>query len=314
MATLLILEPIFEADFEDCSYGFRPGRSAHQALEEICGHIKAGYQAVYDADLKGYFDSIPHNNLLACVRMRVADRNILTLIRMWLETPVVEKGENGEPDKWRKPGKGTPQGGVISPLLSNLYLHWFDKLFYREDGPAKWANAKLVRYADDFVVLARYQGERLTGWIESKIEGWMRLEINREKTQVVNLKKEGEKLDFLGFTFRYDEDLEGRGWRYLNVIPSAKALKKEKEKIHEMTNHRQCMKPIPDLIEELNRHLKGWKNYFNFGYPRQAFRDINEYVLGRLTQHLRRRSQRPFCPPEGVSYYEQNAKFGLERL
>jgi RNA-directed DNA polymerase len=196
MATLLILEPIFEADFEDCSYGFRPGRSAHQALEEIRGHLKAGYQAVYDADLKGYFDSIPHDKLLACVRMRVVDRNVLKLIRMWLETPVVEKGRNGEPDKWSRAGKGTPQGGVISPLLSNLYLHWFDKLFHRPDGPAQWANARLVRYADDFVVLAQYQGGKLTDWIESKLEDWMGLEINREKTRVVDLKQEGRRLTF----------------------------------------------------------------------------------------------------------------------
>src|ERR1039458_1097558 len=190
MATLLILEAIFEEDFEDCSYGFRPGRSAHQALEEIRGHIKAGYQAVYDADLKGYFDSIPHDKLLACVRMRVVDRSVLKLIRMWLENPVVEPDGEGKPGQWSRPRNGTPQGGVISPLLSNLYLHWFDKLFYRADGPAQWAKAKLVRYADDFVVLARYQGTRLTGWIESTLEGWLGLEINREKTRVVHLKEE----------------------------------------------------------------------------------------------------------------------------
>jgi RNA-directed DNA polymerase len=155
MATLLILEPIFEEDFEDCSYGFRPGRSAHQALEEIRGHVKAGYQAVYDADLKGYFDTIPHDKLLACVRMRVVDRSVLKLIRMWLQSPVVEPESEGKPGKWNRPRKGTPQGGVISPLLSNLYLHWFDELFHRTNGPAHWAKAKLVRYADDFVVLAR---------------------------------------------------------------------------------------------------------------------------------------------------------------
>jgi RNA-directed DNA polymerase len=314
MATLLILEPIFEADFEDCSYGFRPGRSAHQALEEIRGQVKAGYQAVYDADLKGYFDSIPHDKLLACVRMRVVDRSVLKLIRMWLETPVVEPGEQGKPERWSRPRKGSPQGGVISPLLSNVYLHWFDKLFHRADGPAQWAGAKLVRYADDFVVLARLPGTRLTGWIESKLEDWLGLEINREKTRVVNLKEEGASQDFLGFTFRYYDDLKGQGWRYLNVSPSAKALKKEREKLHEMTDHRQCHKPIPQLIEELNRHLGGWKNYFDFGYPRQAFREINSYVRYRLTQHLRRRSQRPFRPPEGVSYYEQIQRFGLVSL
>ncbi len=155
MAALLILEPIFEEDFEDCSYGFRPGRSAHQALEEIRGHLKAGYQAVYDADLKGYFDSIPHGKLLACLRMRIADRTVLKLIRMWLETPVVERPEQGGPPKVSRSKQGTPQGGVISPLLANLYLHWFDKVFHGSQGPAQWAKAKLVRYADDFVVLAR---------------------------------------------------------------------------------------------------------------------------------------------------------------
>lgn len=314
MATLLILEPIFESDFEDCSYGFRPGRSAHQALEEIRGQVKAGYQAVYDADLKGYFDSIPHDKLLACMRMRVVDRSVLKLIRMWLQSPVVEPDSDGKPGKWSRPRKGTPQGGVISPLLSNLYLHWFDKLFHRADGPAHWAGAKLVRYADDFVVLARYQGTRLTSWIESTLEGWLGLEINREKTRVVNLKEEGESLDFLGFTFRYYEDLKGREWRYLNVSPSAKALKKEREKLHELTNSRQCCRPIPALIEKLNRHLKGWKNYFDFGYPRVAFGEINSYVRDRLTQHLRRRSQRPFRPPEGVSYSQQLERFGLVRL
>jgi RNA-directed DNA polymerase len=246
--------------------------------------------------------------------MRVVDRSVLNLIRMWLETPVVEPGEEGKPERWSRPRQGTPQGGVISPLLSNLYLHWFDKLFHRADGPAQWAGAKMVRYADDFVVLARYQGTRLTGWIESKLEGWLGLEINREKTRVVNLKEEGASLDFLGFTFRYYDDLQGQGWRYLNVSPSEKALKKEREKLHEMTDHRQCFKPIPQLIEQLNRHLEGWKNYFDFGYPRVAFREINAYARYRLMQHLRRRSQRPFRPREGVSYYEQIQRFGLVRL
>jgi RNA-directed DNA polymerase len=315
MATLLILEPIFEADFEDCSYGFRPERSAHQALEEIRGHIKAGYQAVYDADLKSYFDSIPHDKLMACLRMRITDRSVLQLIRMWLETPVVEGGGNsGEPEKWSRAGKGTPQGGVISPLLSNLYLHWFDKVFCRSSEAAK-AKARLVRYADDFVVLApRYVGSELNRFIEDKLENWLGLEINREKTRVVNLKEKGASLDFLGFTFRYHDDLKGRGWRYLNVSPSAKALKKEREKLKEMTGPSQCFQPIPKLIESLNRQLDGWANYFRFGYPREAFREINWYVRDRLTQHLRRRSQRPFRPPEGSSYYEHLDKLGIRYL
>ena len=145
MATFLILEPIVEADFLECSYGFRSERTAHDALKEIQMHVKAGYQAVYDADLKGYFDSIPHRQLLACVAMRIADRSGLKLIRMWLKTPVVEQQQDGTPPKVSRNKTGTPQGGGISPLLSNIYLHWFDKVFHRPDGPGQWAKAKRVR-------------------------------------------------------------------------------------------------------------------------------------------------------------------------
>lgn len=317
-ACWLILEPIFEADFEECSYGFRPGRNAHQALEEIRGHVKAGYQAVYDADLRSYFDTIDHQRLMACVRMRVTDRSVLKLMGMWLKAPVLETaqrgGVGGGGDMAKRSRKGTPQGGVISPLLSNLYLHWFDKVFHRESGPAQWANARLVRYADDFVVLAHYQGERLTGWIESKLEDWMGLEINRDKTRVVDLRQKGEKLDFLGYTFRYDRDLKGRPQSYLNVTISKRALKRERQRLREMISKERCFVPLPQLIEELNGHLKGWANYFSYGYPRQGFRQINAYVRQRLTQHVRRRSQRPFRPAKGVSYYEHFNRMGLVYL
>ncbi|HXV81609.1 MAG TPA: group II intron reverse transcriptase/maturase [Candidatus Binatia bacterium] len=316
-ACLLILEPIFEADFEGCSYGFRPGRNAHQALEEIRGQIRAGYQAVYDADLKSYFDSIPHERLLACVRMRVVDRSVLRLIGMWLKVAVVEMEQargGGGGAMGKRNCKGTPQGGVISPLLSNVYQHWFDKVFHRPSGPAHWANAKLVRYADDFVVLARYQGEKLSGWIESKLEGWMGLEINRDKTRVIDLRQQGEKLDFLGYTFRYERDLRGGSHRYLNVSMSKKALSKERQRLHEMTSKQRCMMPVPQLIEELNGHLEGWANYFGYGYPRRGFRMINIYVRQRLKQHVRRRSQRPFRPPKGMSYYAHFNRMGLVYL
>lgn len=316
MATLLILEPIFEADFEDCSYGFRPNRSAHQALEEIRTHLKAGMQAVYDADLKGYFDSIPHDKLMACVRMRVVDRSVLKLIRMWLETPVVEPGgDGGERAKWSRSKQGTPQGGVISPLLANLYLHWFDKLFNRADGPVRWANARLVRYADDFVVLARYQGERLRGWIEEKIETWLGLEINREKTRVVDLREQKASLDFLGYTFRWQRDRYGRRQRYLHVGPSKKALQRERDRINEMTARRQGCTPITRLIAKLNRQTKGWAAYFSWGYPRDGFRTINWHLGYRLANHLKHhRSQRPYRLPEGMTYYEHFHRLGLEFL
>src|SRR5216683_4676685 len=315
MATLLILEPIFEADFLDCSYGFRPGRSAHQALEEIRGHLRAGYQAIYDADLKGYFDSIPHPQLLACVRMRVVDRSVLQLIRMWLQAPIVESsaGQGGGGTASR-PKKGTPQGGVASPLLANLYLHWFDALFHGPQGPARKADVKLVRYADDFVALAKPMGTETIEFIESRLERKFQLEINRDKTRVVDLREEGASLNLLGYTFRYDRDLKGRDRKYLNMFPSKKAIQREREKLHEMTNSHQCFKPIPVLIGELNRHLKGWANYFSIGYPRSVYCEIERYVRDRLIHHLQRRSQRPYQPPQGESWLRHLARLGLIRL
>ena len=315
MATLLILEPIFEADFLDCSYGFRPGRSAHQALAEIRGHLQDGYQAVYDADLKGYFDSIPHSQLQACLRRRIADRTVLKLIRMWLEAPVVEESkEQGGGKQWSRPEKGTPQGGVASPLLANLYLHWFDALFHGPQGPAQRADAKLVRYADDFVVMAKRMESETIEFIESRLEGKFQLEINREKTRVVDLGDEAASLHFLGYTFRYDRDLKGHDQQYLNVFPSKKAVQREREKLHEMTNSHQCFKPIPILIGELNRHLKGWANYFSYGYPVSVYCEIDRYVQGRLIQHLQRRSQRPYRPPQGETWTRHLDRLGLVRL
>lgn len=314
MATLLILEPIFEADFLECSYGFRHGRSAHDALNEIRTHLAAGLQAVYDADLKGYFDSIPHDKLLACVSMRISDRSVLHLIRLWLKAPVVEQQSDGGPPKVSRNQQGTPQGGVISPMLSNIYLHWFDKVFHRSDGPAQWAKAKLVRYADDFVVMARFQGPQLTEFIESKLENWLGLEINREKTRIVNLKATGASLDFLGYTFRYDRDRYGRSTRYLNVIPSKKALLKERAVLRELTSSRMCFKPLPDLIEDLNQNLHGWAAYFRLGYPRAAYRNLNQYVQERLSAHLHRRSQRPYRKPQDVTLYAHLRQLGLRYL
>lgn len=317
MAALLILEPIFEQDFEDCSYGFRPGRSAHDALEEIRGHLRQGRCAVYDADLKSYFDTIPHDKLMACLEMRISDRHVLKLIRMWLKTPVQEpkgSGGSGGGGGLIRPTSGTPQGGVISPLLANLYLHWLDVKFHRHEGPGKRANAKLVRYADDFVILARYIDGKITGWVERTVEDWMGLTLNREKTRVVDLKKPGAKLDFLGYTFRYDLDRNGGTHRYLNMEPSKASLAREREQLRYMINKHHCHVPLPELIERVNLHLRGWANYYRLGYPRKAFRHINRYVRLRLRGHLRRRSQRPWKPREGQTYYQAFQRMGLIML
>ena len=317
MATLLILEPIFEADFLDSSFGFRPKRSAHQALAEIRENLQAGRREVYDADLQSYFDTIPHDKLLKALQTRVVDRSVLSLIRMWLQAVVVEEDkEKGGPPKVSRPKQGTPQGGVISPLLANLYLHWFDKKFHGEQGPYRWANARLVRYADDFVIMARYVGTRIRDFAESVLEERLGLKINRDKTRVVKLRPDetGESLDFLGYTFRYDRDRYGRPSRYLNMFPSKKALERERQKLREMTRPKMCFKPVVKLIAETNLHLKGWSNYFSRGYPRDAFRQINAFVRERLTRHLKRRSQRPYRPPEGVSWYAQLERLGLVYL
>jgi RNA-directed DNA polymerase len=310
-AVLLIVEPIFEADFEDCSYGFRPGRSAHQALAAVREHLQAGHWAVYDADLQSYFDTIPHEPLLQYVGQRIADRSILGLIRQWLRSPVVEgDGKPGQGQKTTHPRQGTPQGGVISPLLANIYLHELDKRWYRRGGPRERYNARLVRYADDFVVLARYIGEPIHRAVEGIVEGVLGLKLNREKTRVVNLQAEGASLDFLGYTFRRDKDLRGRPWRYLNVEPSRKAQARLRKRIRQIV-HSGNKKPIPELISDVNKVLVGWANYFRYGYPRKAFRRVNHYVRDRLTRHMQRRSQRRCRKLRGPSMYAALKAAGL---
>jgi RNA-directed DNA polymerase len=310
-AALLILEPIFEADFLDCSYGFRPKRSAHDALSEVRELIKSGRGTVYDADLKGYFDSIPHDKLMAALQVRISDRSVLHLIRMWLEAAVVDSREGGPP---RRQSQGTPQGGVISPLLANVYLHWFDRAFHGVNGPATFANARLVRYADDLVVLARHVGRRMVEWIESTLERRLGLELNREKTRVVQLRGGRESVSFLGYTFQYFRDLKGRPWMYLNASPSKKALGRARSRLRELTATRHSFKPIPVLIQELNAYTGGWQQYFSFGYPKMAWRHVDWQLRERLKRHLRRRSQRPFRSPAGQSYYSHFQQMGLRYL
>lgn len=302
MAALLVLEPIFEADFHECSHGFRPDRSAHQALKKVKKHLENGFRVVLDADLKSYFDTIPHENLLKSVQARVVDGSVLKLIRMWLEAPVVERYEDGSEDGHR-PEKGTPQGGVISPLLANIYLHNFDVGFHREGGPSEFANAKLVRYADDFLVMARYQGERLKRDVHRLIEGKLELAWNREKTEIVDL-NEGEKLGFLGYSYRV---CGGK----VRMEPSKETVNAERAALKEKLSE---IFILEEAIEQLNRHLFGWARYFSLGSCTSAFEKINRYVRDRISKTLSRRSQRPFQLPENKTVYQCLQELGLIRL
>lgn len=303
-AVKLILEPIFEADFLDASFGYRPGRTAHGALRAIARNVGDGYTEIYDADLEACFDTIPHDKLLKCVERRVADRQVLRLIRQWLEAPVEERDGQDRPRRTR-PRRGTPQGGVISPLLANLYLHWFDVTFHRRSGPGTWAKARLVRFADDFVIQARYIGPRITGWVEQTMEGWLGLTINREKTRVVRLAPERtESLDFLGYTFRYDYDQYGRQGRYFTAVPSRVAMARIRQELRLLISSRRNFLPVPVLIARVNVKLRGWQQYFRYGHPRRAHRDLTAFTIHRLSTHLRRRSQRPCRPPAGMAWYD----------
>jgi RNA-directed DNA polymerase len=311
-AVLLVIEPIFEADFLGCSYGFRPARSAHDALNELHKAIGAGYKEAYDADLASYFDTIPHDKLLKCVERRITDGSIIKLIRMWLKAIVVEDTGDGPP-RYHRPKQGTPQGGVISPLLANLYLHFFDVMFHKEYGPGTWAKAKLIRYADDFVILAKHVGTRISSFVEEALEGRMGLRINREKTKIRKLTEKGNNLEFLGYVFRCEEAMEWEGW-YQNMLPSPKSLKSIRTRIGELTCAERGCIPIHDTIEQINRVLRGWRNYFSLGFCRPAYHSIDQYVFQRITKHLKRRSQRPYRRPSGMTWYAHIEKLGYQRL
>lgn len=332
-AVMLVIEPIFEADFLDCSYGFRPERSAHEAVREIREHIKSGRNAVYDVDLKSYFDTIDHDLLMKCVERRISDGGVLKLIRCWLKCPVVEevkaerrahklkwrtirqKGKQPEPKRIvHKPKAGCPQGGTVSPLLANLFLHEFDKAFHGPKGPYNWAQARLVRYADDFVILARYIDKRIINWVKKRIETDLKLRINEEKTRTVKIELDSGSLDFLGFRTAYHRDQYGRSHKYLHTEPSIEAQKRLKAKLKAAT--RTCVKKkMIFVVQDVSQILNDWTGYFNFGSPTKVFSRINHYVLTRFVRFLRRKSQRR-CKPfrKGETMYGGLKRHGLKFL
>jgi RNA-directed DNA polymerase len=233
---------------------------------------------------------------------------------MWLNSPISETDKNGK-ETLSKPASGTPQGGVASPLLANLFLHRFDELFHSApDSPFKFANARLVRYADDFVVQACYLGRRIITWIESQLEQELQLTINRDKTGVVKLREPGTALNFLGFTLRFDQSFYGGSQKYLNTFPSKAAAAQIKEKIRDKTRS-SYKKSLTEVIKEINTITRGWKNYFNIGYPRKEFRALNHFMRCRFQRFLRNRSQRRSRPlRDGESLYAGLKRRGLEYL
>lgn len=306
-ALLQIIEPIFEQDFLPCSYGFRPDKNAHQAIGAIKNAISKGQLQIYDADLRSYFDTIPHDKLMQAVEMRIVDRQVLKLIRKWLEAPIWEAGKSMKAND-----KGTPQGGIISPLLANLYMHWFDKVFHGPNGPGTWAKATLVRYADDFVVMAKYMTSRVTSWIENLLEQRFKLTINREKTKIVNLANPKSGIDFLGYTLKKVTLRNRTEAKFCLIMPSNKSLNKAFEKIRERTSPQNGYKPIQMVIQELNLFLRGWGQYFHLGHPSKAFSKVNRHVSHLLYKFLQRRSQRGYKKRDNTkTWFEHFKDMGL---
>ena len=281
-AVKIVLEPLFEASFVDFSYGFRPKRSAHQALREVYKWLNFKCHWVVDADLKSYFDTIPHDKLLLSVRSRVIDRSVVKLIELWLKAGVMEDMAV------RKELTGTPQGGVISPLLANLYLHWLDRMWEAKGYGGRQHDAHIVRYADDFVILCKRNPEIYLEQAKSVLDR-LGLTLNAEKTRVVNAAE--EPFDFLGHRFVVQPSKRSGALRAY-YYPAPKAMASVKRKIRDIARTGQHW-DLPDLVQQrLNPLLRGWGAYFKTGNSRKHFQSIDNYAVWVLCIMLRKKHKK----------------------
>jgi RNA-directed DNA polymerase len=306
-AAKLLLEPIFEADFDPNAYGYRPKRSAQEAIQRVHQLLCEGYDDVVDADLSKYFDTIPHSELMQCVARRIVDRDMLHLIKMWLKFPVEERDENGKPRVSGGKGNtcGTPQGGVISPLLANLYMNRFLK-YWRITGRCGVFRAQVVNYADDFVILSRGRAREALNWTRSVMTR-IGLTLNEVKTSIKQARR--EQFNFLGYTFG-PHHLRKDGHVYLGASPSKKSVSRLRQKVGDLLGRHNAA-PWSEVRDQLNRILRGWSNYFGYGTRLMAYRAVDNYVYERVRYFLRRRHK---VSSRGVARFSDTVVFGDLRV
>lgn len=309
-AAVIVLEPMFEADFEDSAFGYRPKRSAVQAVETVHRSLLEGYTDIVDADLSKYFDTIPHHELMQSVARRVADRFMLKLVKSWLKVPVSERDEQG---RTRMTGgknsrRGTPQGGVISPLLANIYMHRYLRA-WKKYGRGERYEARIVNYADDFVILSRGHAAEALAWTKAVMER-IGLTLNEKKTRLCDARK--ECFNFLGYTFG-PECYRPNGRWYTAAKPSKKAVLRVKEKLGAILV-RGNPRPWDELHGRINRLLRGWGTYFSYGSLFTAYRAIDNYVQTRVRKFLCRRHKVPGRGTRRFSHTEIYGALGVFRL